>query len=138
MKNKFKISIGGRELIANTENIVEQANGSVFLQYGETLVLSTVSMTNSDADVDYFPLVVDYREKHYAKGEIMGSRFRRREGRPSYNATCNGRLIDRSIRPLFPKGIKRRVQVVDTVLSFDKKNDPATLGLIASSIALAI
>ncbi len=138
MKNKFKISIGGRELIANTENIVEQANGSVFLQYGETLVLSTVSMNNSDADVDYFPLVVDYREKHYAKGEIMGSRFRRREGRPSYNATCNGRLIDRSIRPLFPKGIKRRVQVVDTVLSFDKKNDPATLGLIASSIALAI
>jgi polyribonucleotide nucleotidyltransferase len=137
MKNKFKTNIGGRELIANTENIVEQANGSVFLQYGETLVLATVAMNDSEADVNYFPLVVDYREKHYAKGKIMGSRFSRREGRPSSNATCNGRLIDRSIRPLFPKGIKRRVQVVNTVLAFDEENDPATLGLIASSIALA-
>ncbi len=137
MENKFEINLGGRKLIANTENIVEQANGSVFLQYGDTLVLATATMNDLEDDLDFFPLTVDYREKHYAKGNIMGSRFTRREGRPSDTATCNGRLIDRSIRPLFPKGMKKRVQVVNTVLSFDEENDPSVLGLIASSIALA-
>ena len=138
MDKTIKINLGGRELTANLENIVEQSNGSVFLQYEDTVILSTVTMNDSDEQLDFFPLIVDYRDKFYAKGKIMGSRFTRREARPSDQETCNGRMIDRSIRPLFPRGMNKKVQVTNTLLSFDEKNDPSVLGLIASSITLAI
>ena len=138
MDKTIKINLGGRELIANLENIVEQSDGSVFLQYGDTVILSTATMNDSEEQLDFFPLIVDYRDRFYAKGKIMGSRFTRREGRPSDQETCNGRLIDRSIRPLFPQEMKKRVQITNTLLSFDEKNDPSVLGLIASSIAIAI
>ncbi len=138
MKNKIKVNLGGRDLIANLEDIVEQANGSVFLQYGDTLLLTTVAMQKAKQDLDFFPLTVDYRERFYAEGQILGSRFTRREGKPSTREICHGRLIDRSIRPLFPKGMRKRVQVINTLVSFDQENDPGVLGLIASSIALAI
>ena len=138
MDKTIKMNLGGRELTANLENIVEQSNGSVFLQYGDTVILSTATMNDSEEQLDFFPLIVDYRDKFYAKGKIMGSRFTRREARPSDQETCNGRMIDRSIRPLFPKGLKKKIQITNTLLSFDEKNDPSILGLIATSIALAI
>ena len=138
MDKTIKINLGGRELIANLENIVEQSDGSVFLQYGDTIILSTATMSDSEEQLDFFPLIVDYRDRFYAKGKIMGSRFTRREGRPSDQEICNGRLIDRSIRPLFPQKMRKKIQITNTLLSFDEKNDPSVLGLIASSIALAI
>ena len=138
MDKTIKINLGGRDLVANLENIVEQSDGSVFLQYGDTVILSTAVMNDSEEQLDFFPLIVDYRDKFYAKGKIMGSRFTRREARPSDQETCNGRMIDRSIRPLFPKGLKKKIQITNTLLAFDEKNDPSVLGLIATSIALAI
>jgi len=138
MDKIIKMNLGGRELTANLENIVEQSNGSVFLQYEDTVILSTATMNDSEEQLDFFPLIVDYRDKFYAKGKIMGSRFTRREARPSDYETCNGRMIDRSIRPLFPRGMNKKVQITNTLLSFDEKNDPSVLGLIASSITLAI
>lgn len=138
MDKTIKINLGGRDLVANLENIAEQSNGSVFLQYGDTVILSTATMNDSEEQLDFFPLIVDYRDKFYAKGKIMGSRFTRREARPSDQETCNGRLIDRSIRPLFPKELKKKIQITNTLLAFDEKNDPSVLGLIATSIALAI
>ncbi len=138
MDKIIKMNLGGRELTANLENIVEQSNGSVFLQYEDTVILSTATMNDSEEQLDFFPLIVDYRDKFYAKGKIMGSRFTRREARPSDHETCNGRMIDRSIRPLFPRGMNKKVQITNTLLSFDEKNDPSVLGLIASSITLAI
>ena len=138
MDKTIKINLGGRDLVANLENIVEQSNGSVFLQYGDTVMLSTAAMNDFEEQLDFFPLIVDYRDKFYAKGKIMGSRFTRREARPSDQETCNGRLIDRSIRPLFPKELKKKIQITNTLLAFDEKNDPSVLGLIATSIALAI
>jgi len=137
MDKTIKINLGGRDLIAHIDNIAEQSNGSVFLQYGETMVLSTATMNDSDEHLDFFPLIVDYRDKFYAKGKILGSRFTRREARPSDTEICHGRLIDRSIRPLFPKGMQKKIQITNTVLVFDEKNDPSILGLIGTSIAIA-
>ena len=138
-KQLFSADIGGRELKIETGHLAGQANASCTVQYGDTVVLATACISEQPREgVDFFPLLVDYDEKLYAAGKIKGSRFVKREGRPSDEAILSGRLVDRSIRPLFPQEIRNDVQVVLTVLSFDNENDPDILGLNAASCALAI
>jgi len=136
---KFKLEIGGRELKVEVRNLAEQASGSVLVQYGDTLVLATAVISDQDIEgAGFFPLTVDYEERYYAAGKILGSRYMRREGRPSDEAILTSRFIDRAIRPRFPQHLKREVQVVVTCLSWDGENDPDTIGLIAASLALSI
>jgi len=132
------IELGGRKLTLKTGILAEQATGAVLAQYGETVVLATVVAAPMKVDLGYFPLTVDYQERLYAGGRIKGSRWVKREGRPSDEEILTGRLIDRSIRPLFPKDYKKDVQVIVMVLSVDIENDPKILGSIATSAALAI
>jgi len=132
-------NLAGRPLKVKITPLAEQANSSVIVQYGETTVLVTATMAKEDRDgLDYFPLIVDYEERFYAAGKILGSRFIRREGRPSEAAILSGRLIDRPIRPLFDQRMRRDVQVVITVLSIDNDNDPDFAGLLGASVALGI
>jgi len=139
IEKKFELEIGKRKLIAEIKNLAEQASGSVFLQYGDTLILATCVMSERKVGaIEFFPLTVDYEERFYAAGKIRGSRYIKREGRPSDEAVCNARLIDRAIRPLFPKELNREIQVVITVLSWDGENEPDILGLLAASLALSI
>ena len=139
MENKFKIQLGNRELSIEISDLAEQANANVFVKYGDTLVMATCVMSKQDASgFDFFPLTVDYEERYYAAGKIRGPRYIKRETRPSDKAICNARLIDRAIRPLFPENLKREVQVVLTILSWDGENDPDILGLIAASTALSV
>lgn len=134
---QFKLEIEGRELIVEFQNLAERANGSCLLRYGDTLVLATVVMSEYDAKgLGFFPLTVEYEERYYAAGKIRGPRYIKRESRPSDEAICNARMIDRTIRPLFPKNLNREVQVVNTILSWDGQNDPDLLGLMASSLSL--
>jgi len=131
--------LAGRKLKVKISPLAEQANSSVLVQYGETTVLVTTMMAKEDREgVDFFPLVVDYEERFYAAGKIIGSRFIRREGRPSEAAILTGRMIDRPIRPLFNQKMRREVQIVVTVLSIDSDNDPDFSGLLGASIALGI
>ena len=118
--------------------LADQADASVLGRYGDTTVLATVVMSKKDIDKDYFPLMVNYEEKFYAAGKILGSRFIRREGRASDEAILTGRLIDRTIRPLFDQKMRREIQLVVTVLTYDGENDPDFIGLLAASVALAI
>ncbi len=136
IKKEFKTEIGGKELKIVFDNLTEQASGSCNVQYGDTMILTTVVMANNERDVDFFPLTVEYEEKFYAAGKILGSRFIRRESRPSDEAILTARVIDRAIRPLFPKNLKKEVQVVATCLSWDAENDPDILGLTGASLAL--
>lgn len=115
-----------------------QANGAVLGRHGDTAVLAAVVMGQNDVLGDYFPLKVDYEERFYAAGRILGSRFIRREGRPSDEAILSSRLIDRTIRPLFDARLRREVQVTVTVLAYDEKHDPDTIALLSASAALAI
>lgn len=136
---KFTIEIDGKKLIVETGRYAEQASGACSVQYGGTVVLATAVKNNVIRDgIDYFPLMVDYEEKLYAAGKIKGSRFIKREGRASDEAVLTGRMIDRSLRPLFDQTIRNDVQVVATVLSVDQENDADIIALLASSIALAI
>ena len=138
-EEKFITKLNGKDLILKINDWAEQTNGAVFLQYGETLVLSTAVMSNlPKEEMSFFPLTVEYEERFYAAGKIKGSRYIKRETRPSDEAICNARLIDRAIRPLFPENLNREVQVVTTVLSWDGKNDPDILGLLAASVALSL
>jgi len=138
-ENIFEKEIAGKKLIIDFKDLAEQANGNVLARYGDTMVLSTCVMSKENREnLGFFPLTVEYEEKYYAAGKIKGSRFVKRESRPSDEAILNARIIDRTIRPRFPKGIKRDVQVVTTVLSWDSENDPDVLGIIASSIALSV
>ncbi|MEK7790973.1 MAG: polyribonucleotide nucleotidyltransferase, partial [Deltaproteobacteria bacterium] len=131
------LDFGGREFSIKLAPWADQANGSVIVQYGDTVVLITCVMSAMLREgTDYFPLLVDYQERFYAAVTIKKSRFIKREGRPSDQATLTGRMIDRSIRPRFDMRMRNDVQVVATVLSFDKKNDPDIPSLIASSVAL--
>lgn len=133
----FKTKLGDKDLIISTGKLAQLASGSVTVRYGDTVVLATaVVAAEPREDVDFFPLLVDYEERLYAAGKISGSRFIKREGRPSDQAVLTCRLIDRPIRPLFPKSFKNDVQVVITVLSFDMENDPDTISIIAASAAL--
>ncbi|OGI25093.1 MAG: polyribonucleotide nucleotidyltransferase [Candidatus Moranbacteria bacterium RBG_13_45_13] len=136
---KFETEIAGRKLIVETGLLASQANASVTVRYGDTMVLATAVMSREAREgMNYFPLMVDYEEKFYASGKIKGSRFIKREGRPTDEAVLNGRLIDRTIRPLFNQQMRNEVQVIITVLSIDQENDPALVGAIAASTALAI
>jgi polyribonucleotide nucleotidyltransferase len=135
---RFETIVGNKKLMVNTENLAEQANGSAFIRYGDTEILATCVMSKEEKEQDFFPLTVEYEERYYAAGKIRGPRYIRRETRPSDEAICNARMVDRAIRPLFPKELKREVQVINTVLSWDGENDPDVLALLASSIALLI
>jgi polyribonucleotide nucleotidyltransferase len=136
---KFETEIAGRKLILETGLLAGQANASITARYGDTLVLATAVMSREAREgMNYFPLMVDYEEKFYASGKIKGSRFIKREGKPTDEAILNGRLIDRTLRPLFNQQMRNEVQVVITVLSIDQENDPALVGAIAASAALAI
>ena len=138
-KTTYTLPLGGNDLCIQIRNLAEQANGSVLARLGDTLVHVTAVMSqNEKENLGFFPLMVDYEEKYYAAGKIKGPRYIKREGRPSDEAVCNARLIDRTIRPLFPKNLRREVQAIATVLSWDAQNDPDVLGLTGVSIALAI
>ncbi len=137
-KKQFEIEVGGKSLKLELSNLAPQTNASVLARYGETAVLVTVVMSKKDVALDYMPLKVDYEEKFYAAGKIIGSRFIRREGRPSDEAVLSGRLVDRTLRPLFDSRIRREIQVVATVLAFDEENDPDFVGLLGASAALSI
>ena len=138
MKKKiFETEFAGKKLKVEFGKLANQADSSCTVQYGDTVVLATAVMGNIRDGIDYFPLSIEYEEKLYAVGKIKGSRWIKREGRPSEEAVLTGRLIDRSIRPLFPKQIKNEVQVVLTVLSYDLENDSDMVALIAASMALS-
>ncbi len=132
---KYEIAINGSKLEAEFNDLAENAHGSVMLRMGDTVVLATAVMSKGEKDLDYFPLSVEYEERFYASGQILGSRFVRREGRPSDEAILSGRITDRTIRPLFDHDLRNEVQVVVTILSLDKY-DPDILGVVASSLAL--
>jgi len=133
----FKTQWGGRELKAEFGRFAEQAHGACTVQYGDTLVLATVVKSEGKREgIDYFPLMVDFEEKMYAAGKIKGSRFVKREGRPTDEAILSARLVDRSIRPLFDESVRNDVQVILTILSIDGENDPDVLALLATSLAL--
>ncbi|OHA98686.1 MAG: polyribonucleotide nucleotidyltransferase [Candidatus Zambryskibacteria bacterium RIFCSPHIGHO2_12_FULL_38_34] len=134
---KYEMEIGGEKLTAEFTDLAENAHGSVLLRLGDTTVLATAVMSKGEKDLEYFPLSVEYEERFYASGQILGSRFLRREGRPSDEAILSGRIVDRTIRPLFDSNLRNEIQVVVTVLSLDKY-DPDILGVIASSLALGI
>lgn len=138
-EKKWSLQLGGRELSISTGHVARQASGAVTVQYGDTVVLATAVMSKSAGQSrGYFPLMVDYEERYYAAGKIKGSRFIKREGRPSDDAVLSGRAVDRTIRPLFDGRMRNEVQVVVTTLSYDGENDPDTIAVIAASAALAI
>ncbi|HBU07303.1 MAG TPA: polyribonucleotide nucleotidyltransferase [Candidatus Magasanikbacteria bacterium] len=130
---------GGRKLTIEVGKFVPQAHGSCTVQYGDTVMLATVIKSKGERDnIDYFPLMVDFEEKLYAAGKIKGSRFIKREGRPSDEAILTGRMVDRAIRPLFDERLRNDVQVVLTALSIDGENDAAITSLVAASCAICI
>ena len=138
MSNIFEMQLGGRTLTVETGKLAQMANGACTLRYGDTVVLVTATNSSKPKEgIDFFPLSVDFEEKLYSAGKIPGS-FIRREGKPSEKAILTSRLIDRPIRPLFPKGYRNDVQVVATVLSVDIDHNPDTIAMIGSSIALSI
>jgi len=137
-KQVFQTEFENKNLSLEVSDLGCQANSAVLGKYGETAVLVTVVMGKKDEPKNYLPLVVDYEEKFYAAGKIIGSRFVRREGRPSDDAIISGRLIDRTVRPLFDQRIRRPIQVVVTVLAYDEENDPDFIALLTASTALAI
>ncbi|OGG43091.1 polyribonucleotide nucleotidyltransferase [Candidatus Jorgensenbacteria bacterium RIFCSPLOWO2_12_FULL_42_11] len=137
-KQVFQTEFENKNLSLEVSDLGCQANSAVLGKYGETAVLVAVVMGKKDEPKNYLPLVVDYEEKFYAAGKIIGSRFVRREGRPSDDAIISGRLIDRTVRPLFDQRIRRPIQVVVTVLAYDEENDPDFIALLTASTALAI
>ncbi len=137
-KKQFSVEIAGKTLTIEVSALAEQANAAVIAKYGETVVLATAVMGRKDMEIDYLPLKVDYEEKFYAAGKILGSRYVRREGRSSEEAILAGRLVDRTIRPLFNDKMRREIQVVVTVLQIDEQNDPEFVGLLGVSTALFI
>jgi len=138
MIKQFETEFGGRTLRFEIGRLAQQATQSVWCQYGDTVALATVVLGQVKEGQDYFPLQVDFEERLYAAGRIKGSRFIKREGRASDEAILTGRLIDRSIRPLFNKDLKNELQVVITILSVDQENDSDVPALLATSAALAL
>ncbi len=135
--HRYTTTLGDKELVLETGKYAKQVHGSVTVRYGDTVVLVTAHMDDRESPMSFLPLTVEYEERHYAVGKIPGS-FLRREGRPGNQATLNARLIDRQIRPLFPKGLRRELQVIVSVLSSDQVNDPAMAAAIGASAALSI
>ena len=117
-KRVFKLNFRGRELVVETGELAKQANASVLVRYGDTVILTACVMSNNATTADFFPLTINYQEKFYSVGKIPGG-FIKREGRPTEQATLAARLIDRPIRPLFAEGFRNEVQVINTVLSVD-------------------
>lgn len=138
MLTEFRIELGGRPLVLEFGELAKQANGSVLVRYGDTVVLATATMSKEPRQgIDFFPLLVDYEERMYAAGKIPGG-WGRREGRPSEDAILSARMIDRPLRPLFPEGFRNDVQVVLSVLSVDKSNSPTIAAMIGASAALHV
>ena len=134
---RFETQWGGRTLSIEVGKFAQQAGGSCIVQYGETVVLATATMSSHvRAGLNWFPLMVDFEEKLYAAGRIKGSRFMKREGRPTDEAVLTSRMIDRALRPLFDPSIRNDIQVIVTALAYDQENDPDVIGLIAASCAL--
>ena len=134
---RIETQFAGRPFILETGRLAKQAAGSALLRFGDTMVLAAVTVSPNISTLPFFPLTVEYREKTYAAGKIPGG-FLKREGRPSDDEILAARLIDRSIRPLFPEGFKNEVQVFVTVLSADQENDADILGVVAASAALTL
>jgi polyribonucleotide nucleotidyltransferase len=138
MSERIELDFHGRPLVIETGKVARQAGGSVWIQYGETVVLVTATASRSPREgIDFFPLTCDYQEKTFAAGKIPGGFFKR-EGRPGEKEVLTSRLIDRPIRPLFPKGFNCETQVIATVLSHDRENDPDVVALLGASIALTL
>ncbi|MBR6959764.1 MAG: polyribonucleotide nucleotidyltransferase, partial [Clostridiales bacterium] len=138
MERIFKTEIAGRPLVVETGKIAQFANGSVLIRYGETVVLSTVTAAPEPKEgIDFFPLSVDYEEKLYAVGKIPGG-FLKREGRPGEKAILTSRVIDRPIRPLFPKDLRNDVVVSNMVMAVDPDCLPEITAMVGTSIAIAI
>lgn len=139
IQKSVELDLAGRALRLQAGGIATQADGAVIVSLGDTVVLAASKMSEKPREgTDFFPLMCDYEERFYAAGKIKGSRFVKREGRPSDNAILRARLIDRPIRPLFPKGAVNDVQVIVTVLSADLEVDPGTIGIIAASASLML
>ncbi len=138
-EKQWSLQLGGRELTIATGTLAKQASGSVTARYGDTVVLAAATMSKEMSKITgYFPLMVDYEERYYAAGKIKGSRFIKREGRPSEDAILSGRAVDRTVRPLFDSRMRNEVQVVVTTLSYDGENDPDLVAMIAASAALTL
>src|SRR5438105_4349621 len=135
---RFETELAGKKITVETGHVAEQANGAIIIRAGETVLLVTAVASKAPREgIDFFPLTCDYEEKLYAAGRIPGS-FPRREGRPTEAAILTSRMIDRPMRPLFPKDFRNDVQIVATVLSADQETDPTTLAMFGASLALAI
>lgn len=135
---KWSIEWGGRTLSVEVGKMALQADAACTVTYGETTILATVVKSKNVRDIDFFPLMTEFEERLYAAGKIKGSRFIKREGRPSDEAVLSGRMIDRAIRPLFDDSMRNDVQVVLTALSVDNENDASIVGLVAASCVLSI
>jgi polyribonucleotide nucleotidyltransferase len=138
MSERIEMDFHGRRLVVETGKVAKQAGGAAWVEYGETVVLVTATASRSAREgIDFFPLTCDYQEKTFAAGKIPGGFFKR-EGRPAEKEILTSRLIDRPIRPLFPKGFNCETQVIATVLSHDKENDPDVIGMLGASVALTL
>ncbi len=138
VKREYSIEVAGKKLTVEFNDLAENANGSVLVRYGQTIILVTAVMSSEAKEsVSFFPLTIDYEERFYASGKILGSRYVRREGRPSEEAILSGRIVDRTIRPLFAQYIRHEIQIIITVLSLGK-DDPDTLAVIGASLALGV
>ncbi|MHA7963081.1 polyribonucleotide nucleotidyltransferase [Paenibacillus sp. CAU 1782] len=137
MTKRVEMTLGGRPLILETGRLAKQANAAVTVQYGETVILCTVTASTEPKDLDFFPLTVNYEERMYAVGKIPGG-FIKREGRPSEKAILSSRLTDRPIRPLFPDGFRNDVQIANIVMSVDQDCSPEIAAMIGTSAALTI
>jgi polyribonucleotide nucleotidyltransferase len=138
MSERIEIDFHGRRLVVETGKVARQAGGAAWVEYGETVVLVTATASRSPREgIDFFPLTCDYQEKTFAAGKIPGGFFKR-EGRPAEKEILTSRLLDRPIRPLFPKGFNCETQVIATVLSHDKENDPDVIAMLGASIALTL
>lgn len=135
-KKSYSLEIGGKTLTADFTDLADQASGSVIVRYGNSAVLATAVMGEEKAGMGYFPLSVEYEERFYAAGAILGSQFVRREGRPSDEGILGGRMVDRTIRPLFNQTLRREIQVIVTVLALGE-DDTDVLGIIGASLALS-
>ena len=136
-KHVYSFELAGRPLTFEIGELAKQANASVLVRYGDTVVLSTCVASKEPKDIDFFPLTIGYEERLYAVGKVPGG-FMKREGRPSEHAILAGRLIDRPIRPLFPDGFRNDVQVINYVMSVDHNNSPEVSAMIGSSLSLSI
>src|SRR5262249_18151602 len=135
MMHRVEKTFAGRRLVIETGRMAKQAAGSALVQFGDTMVLAAVTVSDTQSPLDFFPLLVEYREKTYAAGKIPGG-YIKREGRPSDGEILSARIVDRSIRPLFPEGFVNEVQCFIYIVSADQENDPDVLALVAASAAL--